>query len=109
MSFVIRLATSSVRPRRSLISWRTLLPPGGLDLAPVEDLERQVAPDRLGLDEVLDRRRPVLVVGHEDDLVLGLGQVDRHALEVVALSDLAPDLVERVAQLLFVEVADDVE
>ena len=31
------------------------------------------------------------------------------ALEVEPLLDLAPDLVERVAQLLLVEVADDVE
>ena len=50
-----------------------------------------------------------LVVGDQDELVLGLGQVDGHALEVVALPDLATHLVERVAQLLLVEVADDVE
>ena len=31
-----------------------LVAAGRLDLAPVEDLERQVAPDRLRLDEVLD-------------------------------------------------------
>ena len=36
------------------------------------------------------------------------GEIDRHALEVEALLDLAPDLVERVAQFLLVEVADDV-
>ena len=38
-----------------------------------------------------------------------LRQVDGHALEVEPGADLAPDLVERVAQLLLVEVADDVE
>ena len=80
-----------------------------LDLAPIEDLERQAAPDRLRLDQVLDRRRTVFVVRDQDDLVLGLGQVDGHALEVEPGPDLATDLVERVAQLLLVEVADDVE
>ena len=43
-----------------------LVAAGLLDLAPVEDLERQAAPDRLGLDEVLDRRGPILVVGDQD-------------------------------------------
>src|SRR6185503_21196796 len=82
---------------------------GGLDLAPVEDLQRQAAPDGLGFDEVLDGRGAVLVVGDQGELALALREVDGHALEVEALLDLAADLVERVAQLLFVEVADDVE
>ena len=51
----------------------------------------------------------MLVVGDEHELLLGLRQVDRDALEVEALADFAPDLVERVAQFLFVEVAHDVE
>ena len=109
MSFVMRLAISSGRPRRSLISWRTLLPPAGSTLP-----QSKIFSDRLRLiafDSMrsLTARGPVLVVGDEDELLLGLRQVDRHALEVVALADLAPDLVERVAQLLLVEVADDVE
>src|SRR6185437_492110 len=49
------------------------------------------------------------VVGHEDDLTLALRQVDRDALEVEPLAGLTPNLVESVAQLLLVEVADDVE
>ena len=36
-----------------------LVAAGRFDLAPVEDLQRQAAPDRLRLDEVLDRRRAV--------------------------------------------------
>ena len=86
-----------------------LVAAGGLDPAPIEDLQGQVATDRLRLDQVLDRGGPVLVVGDEGELVLGLLELDRHALEVEALADLAADLVERVAQLLLVEVADDVE
>src|SRR5262249_6248709 len=82
---------------------------GWLDLAPVEDLEREVAPDRLRLDEVADGSRPVLIVSHQRQLGLALREVDRHALEVVALLDLAPNLIERIAQLLLVEVAHDVE
>ena len=109
MSLVMRLATSSVRPRRSLMTWRTVLPPAGSTLPQSKILSDRLAADRLRLDEVLDRGRPGLVVRDEGDLVLALGQVDRHALEVVALSDLPPDLVERVAQFLFVEVAHDVE
>src|SRR6185503_15356828 len=81
----------------------------GLDLAPLEDLQRQVATDRLRLDQVLDRGSPVLVVRQEHELLLGLAELDGHALEIEPLADLAPDLVEGVAQLLLVEVADDVE
>ena len=105
----MRLARSSVSPRRSLISWRTLLPPAGSTLPQSKILSDRLR--RIAFDSMrsLTRRRPVLVVGDEDDLLLGLGQVDRHALEVVALADLAADLVERVAQFLFVEVAHDIE
>ena len=106
---MIFFARSSCRPRRSADLLADLVAAGRLDLAPVEDLQRQVAPDRLRLDQVLDRRRAVLVVGDEGQLVLALGQIDGHALEIEALLDLAADLVERVAQLLLVEVADDVE
>src|SRR6185312_16379125 len=78
-----------------------LVAAGGLDLAPIEDLQRQAAPDGLGLDEVLDGRGAVLVVGDQGELALALREVDGHALEVEALLDLAADLVERVTQLLF--------
>src|SRR5262245_27157713 len=77
---------------------------GLFHLAPIEDLEREAAPDRLRLDEVLDRRGAVFVARDQDELVLALGQLDRDALEVVAGLDLATHLVERVPQLLRVEV-----
>src|SRR3954453_16331559 len=80
-----------------------------LDLAPIEDLERQIAPDRLRFDEILDGGGAIFIVGQQRDLVLRLGQLDRDPLEVEPGADLAADLVERVAQLLLVEVADDVE
>jgi len=51
----------------------------------------------------------VLVVGDQDQLVLRLAQVDGDALEIEACADLTADLVQGVAQLLLVEVADDVE
>src|SRR3954464_8861591 len=57
-----------------------LVAAGFLHLAPVEDLERQVAPDRLGFDEVLDRRSSILVVGQKRDLILRLGELDGHTL-----------------------------
>src|SRR6185369_2878463 len=86
-----------------------LVAAGRLHGPPVEHLERQAASDGFRLDQVLDGARAELVVGDEDDLVLALLQVDGGAAEVVALDRLAPDLVERVAQLLGVELADDVE
>ena len=109
MSLVIFLADVLGQPATQADPLPDLVAAGLLDLAPVEDLERQAPPDRLGLDQVLDRRGAMLVVRDQDELVLGLGQVDGHALEVEPGADLAPDLVERVAQLLLVEVADDVE
>ena len=50
-------APSQADPLADLVAARLL------HLAPVEDLERQAAPDGLRLDEVLDRGRPILVVG----------------------------------------------
>ena len=86
-----------------------LLAAGRLDLAPVEDLEREIPPHRLAFDEVADGLRSELVVGEQDQLGLGLGQLEGGALEVVALLNLASNLVERVAHFLIVEVADYVE
>ena len=43
------------------------------------------------------------------ELVLALLEIDRRGPEVEPLCDFPPNLVERVAQLLDVEVADDVE
>src|SRR5215210_4144517 len=77
----------------------------GLDLAPVEDLQRQVPADRLRLDQILDRGRAMLVVGDQDDLILALAEIDGHPLEVEALARFAANLIERVAKLLLVEVA----
>jgi enoyl-CoA hydratase/carnithine racemase len=100
---LLRQASSEADPLADLVAARFL------HLAPVEDLERQASPDRLRLDEVLDRGRPILVVGDQDELILGLGQVHRHALEVEPRTDLSTDLIERVPKLLLVEVAHDVE
>ena len=48
----------------------------------------------------------VLVIGHERELVLGLLELDRHALEVKALADLPANLIKGVAQLLLEALAD---
>src|SRR5450830_1213455 len=74
-----------------------LVATGRLYLAPVEDLERERPPNRLGLDQVADRLGPELVVGIEDELSGSLRQLNESALEVTALLYLAPHLVVRVA------------
>ena len=80
-----------------------------LELAPVEDLERKAAPDGLGLEQVLDRAGAEVVVGMKRDLVLAELQRHLRALEVVARRDLAAHLVQRVDQLLLIEVAHHVK
>ena len=109
ISLVSFLAVSSARPAAERDHLLDGVAAGRLDLAPVEDLEAEVAPDRLRLDQVLDHLRPELVVGQQDDLGLLLLEVDLGALEVEALLDLASDLVEGVPKLLLVEIADHIE
>jgi len=53
-----------------------LVSSGRLELAPVEDLEREAAPDGLRLDQVADRLRSKLVVGEEDQLGLRLREIE---------------------------------
>ena len=109
ISLLSFLASSSDRPRRSPISWRTLFPPDG-SIFP----QSKILSERFRLtafDSIRSRTdlRPELVVGQQGQRIPGLGQLDGCALEVEALSHLPPDLVERVAQLLLVEVAHHVE
>src|SRR5688500_15724214 len=82
---------------------------GRLDLAPIEDLEGEAAAHRLGLEPALGGAGTVLVVGGQDDRVLVELERDLAALEIVPGRDLATGLVERVDQLLLVEVAHHVE
>ncbi len=109
MSLLIFLASSSLKPASQADDLADLVAAGRLDLAPVEDLEAEAAPDGLGLEEVLDRRGPALVVGQEGDLLLAQLELGGHALEVVARADLPAHLVQGVDQLLVVEIADHVE
>ncbi len=80
-----------------------------LDLAPVEDLEAQAAPNGLRLEQVLCGTSPVVIIGGQGDAILA--ELERHlaALEVITRRDLAPRLVECIDQLLLVEVAHQVE
>src|SRR5947207_291020 len=84
-------------------------PGGRLELPPLEDLERQAATDRLGLDQIADGLGTELDVGGQGNL--GLAELKGAAapLEVIARRDLAPHLVERIHQLLLVEVAHHVK
>src|SRR5215510_5579723 len=86
------------------------LPAGRTGVAGVEGLERDAALDQLALEHVEDRERPVLGVRAHLDAVLAL-PLDRRAgvLEVEPLRDLAGGLVERVVDLLPVDLAHDVE
>src|SRR5450759_1370735 len=86
-----------------------LHPAGLLDGAPVEDLEREAAPNGFRLDQLANRLRPELRVGHDGERVLLLGDLRGRALEVEARGDLAPDLVQRVAELLGIELGDHIE
>ena len=82
---------------------------GRLDLAPLEDLEAQASPHGLRLEQILRRAGAIVVVGREGDRVLAQLEGDLAALEIVARRDLAARLVQRVDQLLLVEVAHHVE
>src|SRR5450759_1785018 len=86
-----------------------LHPDGLLDGAPVEDFERKAAPNGFRLDQLANRLRPELRVGHDGERVLLLGDLRGRALEVEARGDLAPDLVQRVAELLGIELGDHIE
>src|SRR5450759_3187514 len=86
-----------------------LHPAGLLDGAPVEDFERKAAPNGFRLDQLANRLRPELRVGHDGERVLLLGDLRGRALEVEARGDLAPDLVQRVAELLGIELGDHIE
>ena len=109
ISLVIRLAISSGRPRRRPIRWRTLLPPASSTLPQSKILSDRLR--RIAFDSMRSLTAAARCSSSVSriELVLRLGQLDGHALEVEPRADLAPDLVERVAQLLLVEVADDVE
>src|SRR6476646_828890 len=78
-------------------------------LGDVEVLEADLALDEVGLHDVEDRLAALLGAGlHLDDLA---GELDGGAdvLEVVAGRDLLAGAVDRVRDLLLVELADDVE
>jgi hypothetical protein len=79
-------------------------------VAGLEDLQGLVALDQLVLEHVEDGRGPVVRVRRDLHTVLA-GALDGGpgVLEVEPLADLALRLVDRVVDLLLVELADDVE
>ena len=72
-------------------------------------IERDIALDQLGLEDVEHGPAAVLAVGLHDDVVAGEVQRRANAFEVVALGDLLLRLGEGVGDLLAVDLADDVE
>ena len=79
------------------------------DLPVAQRLQRHLALDHLLLEHLGERGQARLALGVELDLLVF--QLDRAAgvLEVVARGDLARRLVDRVADLLHVELGHDVE
>src|SRR5205085_1837139 len=83
---------------------------GGSRLADVEDLERLIALDQLLLEHLDDRLRALVGVrGDLDRVGATAGHGRAGVLEVEPLRDLAARLVDRVVDLLVVDLADDVE
>ena len=109
ISFVRLFARSSGSPRRSPISWRTLLPPAGSTLPQSKILSDRLR--RTAFDSIRSLTAAARYSSSVSSVISSLPWVSStvDALEVEALLDLAPHLVERVAQLLLVEVAHDVE
>ena len=92
---------------RHLLAGRAL---GGLfDLAGIQRLQRDLSLDQLLLEHLVQRAQPVLGRGVEHELVLP--ELDRRlgVLEVEPGRRLAVGLVDRVADLLQVDLGHDVE
>src|SRR5690606_33854219 len=81
----------------------------GLLVARVERLEGDAPLDELGLEHVEDREHALRRVRDHDDAVAAPRDRRADVAEVVALRDLLGGLVERVVDLLAVDLADDVE
>ena len=110
MNLLSSRALSDEMPAARVMVWRARAPDGLLDLARVEDLHADLALDQLLLEHLAERVQPVLARRLERDRVLAR-QLDRllGVLEVVAGRRLAGGLVHGVADLLEVELGDDVE
>ena len=106
----ISLAFSMGMPCCRLIFWRTLLPERRLQLAVGQVLQRDAALDQLLAENLLDRLQLVLAVGGQLNLLVAL-QLDLGVgvLQVEALANLLQRLVDGVADLLNVHLADNVE
>ena len=109
ISLVIFLATSSDSPRRRPICWRTLLPPAGSTLP-----QSKILSDRLRRMAFDSMRSLTAAARCSSSVSRTSSSLDWVSSTVTPLKsnrgpDLAADLVERVAQLLLVEIADDVE
>src|SRR5262245_26072957 len=82
---------------------------GVLHLAVGEGLERHAAPMQPPLEDVHHGLELHLVGGGDHDVGLVQGDLFPAVLEIVAGVDLPPGLIDRVGDLLGVDLADDVE
>src|SRR4029079_10830939 len=81
----------------------------GLRLAGVDGLQRDVPLGQAFLQVLDERAQLEVVLGMELDRVVLAPDLERGAFEVEAVAELALRLVDRVVDLLQIELADDVE
>src|SRR5919109_3110262 len=82
---------------------------GGPRLGGGQRLERDRAPHQLLLEDVQGGKGPLVGLGDDHHLVARPGDRGAGVLEVEALAQLLPGLVQRVVDLLAVDLGDDVE
>src|SRR5665811_250191 len=78
-------------------------------VAKIECLERDVAPDQLGLKDVENGQHALGGIGLDQDVLAAPLDGGPNVLEVVSLGDLLLGLRQGVADLLLVDLAHDVE
>ena len=108
MNFVISLVFSSEIPVTSVIAWRTWPLAAGW-ISPADSAFSGMAADRLLLQHLEGGLQPVLGGGGEPRSFLSCAERGLGGLEVEPLRDLAARLVDRVADLLHVDLGHDVE
>src|SRR6266508_1829962 len=82
---------------------------GGSRLRGGQRLERDRAPDQLLLEDVQGGQRPLVGLGDDHHVLARPGDRGTGVLEVEALAQLLPGLVQGVVDLLAVDLGDDVE
>ncbi len=110
-NLTISRAASVGMPCCSVMTRRDRVVGRALDVARREVLGRHAAANHAALEDFPERGHLEVVVGGQDDRVVGAVQLDRRAraLEVVALRDFLSGLVDGVVDLLEIDAGRDVE